>query len=163
AQAGGEESDREIRRHCAEDGDDEGDVGKGDAPADLAEHRLSRQPGADTTHRFDQQRSRRILFELLTERAHADPNRARVAQGVVSPDLLDELFGGKDLTGVSRQVKQEIELFRLEGNLGVAAEDATTARLNPQGANRDRLAAVDVIAPKLLPQQIAPPEIRLHP
>src|SRR5262249_7383665 len=67
---------------------------------------------------------RRIRFDLLSELRDEHPEVLRLIDGTSTPDRLQNGAMRQDAVWISRQQREEVELFRSEANLVFAAEYA---------------------------------------
>src|SRR3954470_1755014 len=97
---------------------------------------------ADTPHRQDERRGRRVVLDLVAQMAHVHVDRLLVLiEGLVVAQELEQLRAGVDATWPRREVPQDLELRGCQADPAVAALDAPPLEVDEQVAMTDHATA----------------------
>src|ERR1035437_2635385 len=89
---------------------------------------------------LDVTRSIGVGFDLFSNPAHVDRDRAHVAGEVIVPDLIEELFAAEHLTRIPGEKVEQIELFRGEVDRPTSILNRSTALIHFETAVTDQIA-----------------------
>src|SRR3954447_26001758 len=93
---------------------------------------------ADTPHRQDERRGRRVVLDLVAQMAHVHVDRLLVLiERLVVAQELEQLRAGVDATWPRREVPQDLELRGCQADPAVAALDAPPLEVDEQVAVTD--------------------------